>query len=696
MGRDVVEVHRFGDRRRTSLVVGALGIQRHDTNLPVEGSDGVPRCIFTTTVHGVAEHPSPEDDQYSPTVRALDRVTNSLPDGGEHRPGQRQMADAVDEAFANHRHLIVQAGTGTGKSLAYLVPAATLGRPVVIATATKALQEQLAERDLPLVAESIAGVSVAVLKGRANYVCRQRTHELSERGFQSAMEESDADEEVGPKQERLVGAVERILAWEKTSATGDRSELGEDVSDKAWSMVSVGPRECPGAFVCPQGSRCFAEQARNNAAESDLIVVNLHLLGSHLASGGILLPDHDAVIIDEVHELESVMTQSLGVDLTPGRVRTLGSLARQVVKTSGASTAIELTQLADSLTAELQTFDDAAQVNYERDTPLAVVLRQIEEATRRVLNALRDVQEGGDARVARALSAATRLIEELSKLRDPGVDDVLWVGGSPNARSLVLSPIDVGPALTAGLFSQATVVMTSATVPPKLIQRLSLDPNDVDQIDVGSPFDFAAQSLLYVAEGIGDRRSDDAEERIADELGVLIDAAGGRTLALFTSRRAMNHVADLVADRVHHPILVQGAATNRALIDRFRDEEDACLFATMGMWQGLDVPGRSLSLVAIDRLPFGRPDDPLLEARRSRSGSQAFSLVDLPRAATLLAQGVGRLIRTTTDRGVVAVLDDRLATASYRSTLLKALPPMKRTRTRTEVIEFLSDIAADE
>ena len=222
-------------------------------------------------------------------------------------------------------------------------------------------------------------------------------------------------------------------------------------------------------------------------------------------------------------------------------------------------------------------------------------------------------------------------------------------------------------------------------------QRLGIDPAEFTQLDVGSPFDFAQQSMLYVAEGIGDRRADDAEERIADELKALIDAAGGRTLALFTSRRAMEHVADLVADRVDYPVLVQGAATNRALIDRFRDEEDACLFATMGMWQGLDVPGRSLSVVAIDRLPFGRPDDPLLEARRSLAGSKAFSLVDLPRAATLLAQGVGRLIRSTSDRGVVAVLDDRLATANYRSVLLNALPPMKRTRSREEVIAFLDD-----
>ena len=633
---------------------------------------------------------STPDGTRSPIVQALVDVTDALPGGGELRPGQLVMADAVDEAFAESRHLIIQAGTGTGKSLAYLVPAAKRGRPVLIATATKALQEQLAERDLPLVASTLGDLSVAVLKGRANYLCRQRTAELAERGFQSALaDESDGDD--GPRQERLVASVQRILAWESTTQSGDRSELDDDVSDKAWSMVSVGPRECPGAFVCPQGSRCFAEQARNNAAEADLIVVNLHLLGSHMASGGIVLPEVDAIIIDEAHELEGVMTQSLGIELSPGRIRSLGTLARQVVKSSGTSQAMELTNLAEALAIELGFFDDAARVELVDGAGVSETLRLLDEATRRILSALRDVQENGDARVARAISAATRLLEEVGKLRTPGDNDVLWITGTRNAHALVLSPIDVGPALAAGLFAQATVVMTSATIPPMFSQRLGIDPAEFTQLDVGSPFDFAQQSMLYVAEGIGDRRADDAEERIADELKALIDAAGGRTLALFTSRRAMEHVADLVADRVDYPVLVQGAATNRALIDRFRDEEDACLFATMGMWQGLDVPGRSLSVVAIDRLPFGRPDDPLLEARRSLAGSKAFSLVDLPRAATLLAQGVGRLIRSTSDRGVVAVLDDRLATANYRSVLLNALPPMKRTRSRDDVIAFLDE-----
>jgi ATP-dependent DNA helicase DinG len=626
-----------------------------------------------------------------PASEALAKVTASLPGGGEQRPGQVAMAEAVEEAFAEHRHLLVAAGTGTGKSLAYLVPSAQLGRPVVVATATKALQEQLAQRDLPLVAEVLGDVVVAVLKGRNNYLCRQRAAELAERGFQAAMVDEVAGEPADDR--RLVAQVERLLAFERSSASGDRAELAEDISERAWSMVSVGPRECPGAYNCPQGARCFTELARAHAAEADIVVINLHLLGAHLAAGGLVLPEHDALVIDEVHELEAVMTQSLGVELGPTRLRTLASQARALLSSDGAEAPRRLAELGESLSILLSELAENSELDLADHEALAEVLSQLDEALRSLLAALRGLDED-EAGGPRAVSSATRLLEDVGRLRGAGDDEVLWLDGSRASRSLSLSPIDVGPALVQGLFSTSTVVMTSATVPTGLGTRLGLEPAELVELDVGSPFDFRSNSMLYVALDVGDRKAPEAELRIADELGQLIDAAGGRTLALFTSRRAMREAADRVADRVAHPILVQGAATNRALIERFRDEEDACLFATMGMWQGLDVPGRSLSLVTIDRLPFGRPDDPLLEARRRRAGSQAFRLVDLPRAATLLAQGVGRLIRSTTDRGVVAVMDPRLATAGYRQVLLGALPPMRRTIDRDEVLGFLAEITA--
>lgn len=629
----------------------------------------------------------------SPVAVALAAVTSTLPDGGEARPGQVEMAEAVEESLVERRHLIIQAGTGTGKSLAYLVPAAQLRRPVVIATATKALQEQLARRDAPQVADVLGGINVAVLKGRSNYLCRQRASELAERGFQATLDAAGDDDTSSRSVDRLVPQVERLLAFERSSATGDRALLDEDVSERAWSMVSVGPRECPGAFNCPQGGRCFAEMARVAAQEADLVIVNLHLLGSHLASEGMVLPEHDALIIDEAHELEEVMTQTLGVDVSAGRLRSLSSLARSLGDPAVTDDAVEVASCADGLAEVLGDLGDQALVDLAELTDVAEQLQRCDAALRTLMGSLRThAGEGADPRGVRALSTATRLLEEVGRVGDPSGGEVLWCGGTRNNRVLTLSPIDVGPALLEGLFDKCTVVMTSATIPPGLAQRLRLADQEVTQLDVGSPFDFQRQSILYVPTHLADRRSDDAEVQIADEIASLLDAAGGRTLALFTSRRALNEISDRVADRVSHPILVQGMASNQTLIERFRDEEDACLFATMGLWQGLDVPGRSLSLVTIDRLPFGRPDDPVLEARRTRAGSQAFRLVDLPRAATLLAQGVGRLIRSKSDEGIVAVLDPRLATASYRNVLLGALPPMKRSVSHDEALSFLRAI----
>ncbi len=623
-------------------------------------------------------------------VEALARVTSALPGGGETRPGQAAMAEAVADALAEHHHLIVQAGTGTGKSLAYLVPAALLGRTVVVATATKSLQEQLASRDAPLVAEALGDVVVTVLKGRSNYLCRQKAAELADGGIQAPLD-FDGRPSVG-RDGGLIAQVRSLLDWGNKTATGDMSELGAQIGPQAWSMVSVGTNDCPGANRCPQGHHCFTEMARAAAREADIIVTNLHLLGAHLASDGQVLPDHDVVIVDEAHALEDVMTQCLGIDLGAGRIRALATEVKGLGIEAVADAATSLADTADGLADVLEATSESEQIELSAQGDLEIVLRQIDVAARKVLGALQGLEEDADAAAIRAVSSATRLVEDLSRLSSPEVGEVLWSGGSRRSRTLTLSPLAVGPALERSLFSQASVVLTSATIPLGLGARLGLDSAESKVLDVGSPFDFRAQSLLYVPEGIGDRRSDGAEERIADELASLIEAAGGRTLALFTSYRAMNAIADMVANQISHPMLLQGQASSDALIEQFRSAEDACLFATMGMWQGIDIPGRSLSLVAIDRLPFGRPDDPLLEARREAAGDDAFMTIDVPRATTMLAQGVGRLIRTASDSGVVAVMDDRLATKRYRSHMLDALPPMKRTRNKSEVIDFLEAI----
>jgi ATP-dependent DNA helicase DinG len=663
-------------------------------------------------------------------VTALAKVTAEM-SNGEQRPEQQEMCRAVAEALATETHLAVQAGTGTGKSLAYLVPAVLSGRKVVVATATKALQDQLAEKDLPQVERGLAlPFTYAVLKGRSNYICRQRVDEVGNGGIQpelgangggasGAGTEAEVDSfeagagsaDAAAPPAGLVDEVRTLLAWSETSRTGDRADLTFEPSVRAWGMVSVGPRECPGAFNCPSGKRCFAEAARDAAAAADVVVVNTHLYGAHLASGRAVLPEHDVVVFDEAHELEEVMTSSLGVEITPGRFRALATSARSLVTEGEADMLASLTLVGDQIGAMLidrigtRVLHDAAQPPVD-DSALAELLNRATELAGRVTDAIRrsDLQgsllsEGATdpdrgAHKTRAIGAATHLTDDLHRLLGRGAGDVAWVDGTRRNIRLRLSPIDVGPVLAAALWGEVTAVLTSATVPPLLVERVGLEKFETNQLDVGSPFDYRAHALLYVARHLPDRRSPEAEAALHLELARLIGAAGGRTLALFTSRRATDEAAAALGPDLPYRLLLQGELPKGRLLEEFAADETSCLFATLGFWQGVDIPGRALSLVTLDRLPFPRPDDPLLLARRARAGSRAFSVVDLPRAATLLAQGSGRLIRTAEDRGVVAVLDPRLATATYRGVLLATLPPMRRSIEFSEVEEFLREALA--
>jgi ATP-dependent DNA helicase DinG len=658
-------------------------------------------------------------------VDGLDKITAQM-SGGEHRPEQQEMCRAVAEAVVTGTHLVVQAGTGTGKSLAYLVPAALSGKRVVVATATKALQDQLAEKDLPLVDAGLglpAPLDFAVLKGRSNYVCRQRVAEVGSGGIQAELGDqglgrADEVEQVpveetekppgraGAPPEGIVDEVRQLVAWSQTSPSGDRADLSFEPSDRAWNMLSVGPRECPGAFNCPSGGSCFAEAARERAATADVVVVNTHLYGAHLASGRAVLPEHDVVVFDEAHQLEEVMTSSLGVEVTSGRFRALVTAARSLVEERHVETLESLGTLGEQLGALVservgtRVLDDRAGPSAD-DRELAEVLVRSADLARRLTDALRragsqssllgDAAEDLDrgSRKTRAVTAAAHLAEDLHRLVSRTDGEVAWVDGTRRNARLRLSPIDVGPALSGLLWGEVTSVLTSATIPPRLVERVGLDGFATEELNVGSPFDYRSHALLYVARHLPDRRSEGAEEALHEELAQLIEAAGGRTLALFTSRRATEAAAVALAGELPYRLLLQGELPKGRLLEEFARDETSCLFATLGFWQGVDIPGRALSLVAIDRLPFPRPDDPLLQARRDRAGSNAFSLVDLPRAATLLAQGAGRLIRTADDRGVVAVLDPRLATASYRQVLLATLPPMRRSVDPSEVESFL-------
>jgi ATP-dependent DNA helicase DinG len=625
----------------------------------------------------------------------LNEVTKALPGGGERREGQEQMMVAVANAIMNRRHLVVQAGTGTGKSLAYLLPAALAERPVVISTATKALQDQILAQDLPLVAESISrDLTYTVLKGRTNYACWSKLVDLEHQGLQAAFDEVD-DRPSALSRGRFKDQIEKIMAWAQRSSSGDRADLADEPDEKVWQMVSMTPQDCPGAAKCDEAYRCFTETARARAASSDIVVVNTALYGSHLSSGKALLPDHDVVIFDEAHELEDIFSTSLGTELSPARFHRLVQASKQAVGKNGTELLIALDLLGDELEGLLADREGQRVLEQGADEALRNFFLKAEAKTKALIDAVRAEEETPSGLMKRqsAIGSATQLVGDLQRFGTCGDDEVAWISGVGRRRTLELAPIDLGPTLAKLLWGEVTAVLTSATIPSNVGARLGMAKSDVDVVDVGSPFNYGEQAMLYVAKHLPSRNDPAAEPAIIEELVTLINAAGGRTLALFTSKRFTEIAAAAVRQAVNVPILVQGEAPKNRLLEQFRDDHATCLFATMGFWQGVDLPGDTLRLVTIDRLPFNRPDDPLLNARRDRAGDNAFMSVDVPRAAALLAQGAGRLIRSATDKGVVAVFDSRLATAQYRHQLLAEFPPMHRTITTSEVVEFLESLS---
>jgi ATP-dependent DNA helicase DinG len=615
---------------------------------------------------------------------ALSAVTGALP-AAEDRPGQRQMANAVARAIEQRRHLVVAAGTGTGKTIGYLVPAILAGSTVVVATATKALQDQLADKDLPFLQQHV-GVPFewAVLKGRRNYVCMQRIAELQP----GAAEQLELDELApGTKVE-----IRRLTEWSRRTTTGDQAELDWSPSDKAWQSVSVGSDECPGANRCPKGSECFAEAARDRAAAANVIVVNMHLYGLHVGSDGAILPDHDVVVIDEAHQLEDIMSDTVGMELSGGTFTAVAAalkriLADPAVVAPVAEASHTVRDTLSSLVGQRLPFPFPPAVN-----DLLVDLRGRLQRAQDALRAIdTDVDDAKQRRI-RAQQMTTRVQEGIDVMLGELTGYVAFVGGGPDFPRLEVAPLDVGPALAGGVWSRRTAVLTSATIPSSLGTRVGLPADGFDEIDVGSPFDYPHHGLLYCALHLPDPRSAAFTAAMHDELVALIGAAGGRTLALFTSYKAMDAAAEAVRARTDFPVLSQRDLPKTALVRAFADDERACLFATSGFFQGVDIPGRTLSLVVIDKIPFPRPDDPLLSARRELLGPAAFQQIDIPRASMLLAQATGRLIRTATDRGVVAVMDPRLGTANYRWDIVRALPPMRRTRHRAEAEAFLREI----
>jgi ATP-dependent DNA helicase DinG len=649
--------------------------------------------------------------------------------GGVDRPGQLQMAEAVADALRDGEHLLIQAGTGTGKSLAYLVPALLHREPVVVATATLGLQAQLVRRDLPRLVEAAAPVlgrrpSFAILKGRNNYACLHRI------GGGAGTEDGDGLFDVAAAQaptSPLGKEVMRARAWAEESNTGDRDDLVPGVSDRAWAQVSVSSRECPGATRCPQGEQCFAELARSAAAEADVVVTNHALLAIDALENIPVLPDHGAVIVDEAHELVDRVAAVATAELTAPLVE---RAARAATKVADARAVEILLGVGDGFAATLAAVEPGALPVLP--ALLGAELAALRDAARSVLTSISTSKDDApDVLLAKKIARAgvEEIFDTAARLAALSEYDVAWLDSDERrGRVLRVAPLSVAGLLRRSLFADRTVVLTSATLtiggtfehtarsvglgPPTddrtpiepVVEGPTADDGDDDKpirwrgLDVGSPFDYGKQGILYVAAHLPAPGRDGLGPAALDELAEMIETAGGRTLGLFSSRRVADLTAAEMRERLPFPVLCQGDDTLAALIAEFTADPAACLFGTLSLWQGIDVPGASCSLVVIDRLPFPRPDDPLATARAraaDRAGGNGFMAVYAAHAAVRLAQGAGRLIRSGSDRGVVAVLDARLATARYGRYLRASLPPFWYTTDPAVVRSALGRLAAE-
>jgi len=602
-------------------------------------------------------------------------------DGVEYEPRREQaaLADAVDRALSSGEHLVAEAGTGVGKSLAYLVPALESGQRVVVATATKALQEQLLRSDVPVAARAVGRpVDVQVLKGRANYLCRRQLQ-----GFQPFLLADGRDGR----------AWEAMQDWLDTTETGDRAELELEPTEVLWSELAVGPERCAGRR-CPFVSACFAEAARARAAEADLVIVNHALYFAHVASGGGVLPEHDAVIFDEAHRLEEAAASWLGGRVSrPGLRRLAQDIERACRDARRPVPARQVDRVERTGERLLRVVAPTAGRRRLRDLPAEPALVLVD-----ALSDLSDVLQGQgedlDALSRRTLLAAAQVEACLEPLE---LERVVW--SEPDA--LAWAPVDVSVELRERLWDDGpTAILVSATLTTGedatfVRRRLGIDR--AREAVVGSPFDYPEQALLYVPRSMPDPRSDAFTESAAAEIVSLLALSEGRALVLTSSYRALDAYREHVRGRVPYEVLVQGDAPRERLLERFRSEVGSVLLATSTFWQGVDVPGESLSLLVIDKLPFSAPGDPLHEARCEaveRGGGDWFRDYALPTATLQLRQGFGRLIRGHADRGVVAILDPRLRTRPYGRAFLAALPQCPIAEDPAAVAEFFGGSVA--
>lgn len=646
--------------------------------------------------------------EYSKKVRsALDAAVAAI--GGEPRSGQIEMAEAVANALSDRHHLLVQAGTGTGKSLAYLVPALVSGKKVLVATATLALQRQLVERDLPKIKAALdkelkRDISFAIYKGVGNYLCLQKMNNS----------EGDPENQAVLEVSALESDAKRLRAWaESPKASGDRDDA-PDVDRRVWAANSVSGRECMGADECPYGHKCFAALAKAKAQTADVVVTNHTLLAIEIVDSHPILPERDAVILDEAHEFMDRTTQAVTEELTAPRVIRAAAMARKHMPGKASDA---FTKAADKFADAVDDYSDDVKADPSKAGRLDELPKQFESSMRGIKEAVAAILQliNADAEVidpntmaerARVKGALNEISQTVTKLLKPGHTHVLWF--EPTYSTIYLAPLSVSDVLRRNLLTETPVIATSATLTVgKSFDAIAknigfvigekseedeeedagvIDPANLQILDVGSPFDFANQGMLYLPKHLPEPGRDGPSIEALTELGELIEAAGGRTLALFSSWRGVEmadeHLRKVLAE-LKLPIITQrrGDAVG-PLVDKFASIPNSILLGTISLWQGIDVPGPSCTLVAIDRIPFPRPDEPVMSARAAEadaSGGSGFMQISLPRAALLLAQGTGRLIRSIDDRGVVAILDSRIVNKRYGSILLNSMPPFWRT-----------------
>jgi ATP-dependent DNA helicase DinG len=622
--------------------------------------------------------------------------------GGQERPGQGEMARAVAAAIDRDEHLLVQAGTGTGKSLAYLVPAVAhafdSGRPAVVATATLALQAQIIDRDMPRVATALEPLlgrrpTYALVKGRRNYVCLNKI----EGGFPDEDDGLLSVAAVDASAGRLGQEVVRLRAWASETESGDRDELVPGVPERAWRQVSVSAQECLGS-KCPFVADCFVERARSAAKDVDVIVTNHSFMAIDAFEGRQLLPEHDLLVIDEAHELVDRVTATITDELTASMVKTAAKKTGRLSENTQP-----LDEAGDLLGSALERMEEGRLLGLPDAVSLA--LARIRDSARVVESDLKP-QSGQDAdgaqQVARA--AVEEVHDNAERILEDRELDVVWLGQDPRRGPVLhVAPMSVAMLVRDKIFSDRTVVLTSATLElggtfDALAGTIGLRGDGAPAwrgLDVGSPFNYPKQAIAYVAAHLPPPGRDGASDESLDEIEQLVRAAGGRSLGLFSSTRAAQTAAEVMRARFGDdiPVLCQGEDQISTLVRQFAREPRTCLFGTLTLWQGVDVPGSSCQLVIIDRIPFPRPDDPLASARSqaiARMGGNGFMAVSATHAALRLAQGAGRLVRRGDDRGVVAFLDSRMMTARYAGFLQRSLPPFWPTTDKEMVLAALA------